>query len=110
MAHGDKENNYCLQMYMGWMFCSIDAIGYYRGLVALWDPRVVKFWAFKTFDGIFLTSFARGYMHRLHILNVYAPYESRLGFWHWLDRCRLLKIDSIILVGDLNLTMVVNEL
>lgn len=41
-----------------------------------------------------------------HILvNIYGPYTNWKGFWDWLDSCGLLFIQSVILAGDLNLTM-----
>lgn len=44
-----------------------------------------------------------------HILNIYSPSVVKWCFWDHMDGCNILKIDSLILVGDLNLIVVSNE-
>jgi len=40
-----------------------------------------------------------------HIINVYAPYHSRVEFWNHLLQLLLTNSNNLILGGDLNFTI-----
>lgn len=45
----------------------------------------------------------------VHILNIYAPYRDRYIFWDRLISSRMLELDSLIIVGDINCTIRLDE-
>ena len=92
-----------------WWVCVVDALGLLGGLTNFWDHKVMNFLVYKSFAGILLPDFIRGSKENFNILNTYVPYSSRRYFHDKFESCVLLNIGSLILAGDLNLTIKGNE-
>lgn len=84
-------------------------VGLLSVLMALWDPRWVKVGAFSCFLGILLEGHIRGLMGCIHILNVYASYRNIVVFWDKLITSGILELVSLIITGDLNCTVGLDE-
>lgn len=77
--------------------------------MALWDPRWVKAKAFTCFAGIFLEGYICGLNGCIHVLNLYGPYKNRFLFWDKLISYGLMEMASLIIVGDFNCTVGLDE-
>lgn len=66
--------------------------------------------AFSCSVGIFLFGYIRVISGRSHILNVYAPYKEREGFWDTMEVSGILNAPSLIFPGDLNSTLGTEEM
>jgi len=87
----------------------IDSLGLSEGMVALWNLRWVKFKAYRCFIGILLLGRLRGLVGRFHILNLYALHRYQSTSWDRLEAADILKIRSLIVVGDFNAIIVQEE-
>lgn len=45
------------------------------------------------------------YVCPINILNIYAPYKNRLPFWEKLFASEIFDIESLMIAGDLNVTL-----
>ena len=79
-------------------------------LAVLWDPRWLNLKAYELIVGVLVSSFIRGYEDKVHFLNLYALHKDRISFWDTLVAGDLLKIGSLIIVGDYNATMSRDEI
>eukprot|EP00253_Pinus_taeda_P006521 PITA_06521 len=86
------------------------ATGRSGGLAIFWDPRMENLKAFSRSMGILLVGDIRGIPGRSHILNVYAPYKEKEGFWNTMEVLGILIAPSLILAGDLNSTLGIEKL
>lgn len=93
------------KMFPSWHMAATEAEGLSGGLVVLWDPLRVRAKAFKCCAGILISASIRGRPQILNILNIYAPYKNRLPFWTNLFNSDILDIESLLIAGDLNLTL-----
>lgn len=93
------------KMFPAWHMAATEADGLSGGLVALWDPHWVEACAFKCSVGILISASIRGRPQKINLLNVYAPYRNRLPFWDNLFKSEILDIESLLIAGDLNLTL-----
>ena len=80
------------------------------GLLSCWIPRVVQLRSYKTDWGILLEGDLRLMDKYVTFLNMYAPYKNRESFWVSLSDYGILKIDNLILEGDLNFTTSTTEI
>lgn len=101
---------YFIKMLPDWYMVVTDAHGLSGGLAAIWDPWWVNVKAFSCFAGILLTGHILKLKGRIHIINVYAPYRDRAIFWDSLIESELPDLTSLIIVGDLNCTICLNEI
>lgn len=89
----------------GWHFQVMDAAGRSGGLSLRINPctiRVIASWGGLRFLGMDLFSAILG--KRIHIINIYAPYQNRLDFWKlFLDNPMINS--TTILGGDLNFSI-----
>ena len=65
--------------------------------------------AFITTAGIMVEGYLLGYLKITRILNIYAPYRIRKELWDNIFHSGLLDDKSLIVVGDLNLTLSLDE-
>lgn len=93
------------RMFPTWFMVATEANGQLGGLAVLWDPSWIKAKAFKCCAKILISAFIRGHALVFNILNVYAPYRNRLSFWERLFASEILEIDSLMIAGDLNVTL-----
>ena len=70
---------------------------------------MAKLKAFNTPPGILVQGHLLGYAKMIKILNIYAPYSRRLEFWESIFSSVLLDDRSLIVDGDLNLTLSMDE-
>ena len=82
-----------------------DANGCFGGEVAMWDPQCTSFKAYGFFGGIILFRHIQGFRHRLHLVNLYAPYKDRVTFWQRMVNCGIFLLDHLLIVGDFNTTL-----
>lgn len=83
--------------------------GHLGGLAAMWNPNVINFRAFTSVAGIILSGFQRGSTLRFQLINVYAPFTDRKGFWDRVDGSGIMDLSSLILAGNFNVTLEVDE-
>ena len=79
------------------------------GMLATWDPLLYSLKAYKFFGGIFLYGNIRGVSEPIFFINLYAPCKKWVAFWERLDQYRLLVIDNLMIMGDFNATLYVEE-
>eukprot|EP00253_Pinus_taeda_P002888 PITA_02888 len=96
-------------MYPSWLMVAIGANGMSGGLAALWDPTWIKARAFKCCAGIMISGSVRGHANILNLLNVYGPCRNRSPFWERLFASDILEMDSLLLAGDMNFTLIQDE-
>eukprot|EP00253_Pinus_taeda_P024864 PITA_24864 len=96
-------------MFPTWFMVATGANGLSGGLAALWDPNWIDAKAFKCCAGIMLSATVRGHAQCLNLLNVYAPYKNRTPFWDNFFASGILDMDSLLIAGDLNVTLSPNE-
>eukprot|EP00253_Pinus_taeda_P025535 PITA_25535 len=96
-------------MFPTWFMVATGANGLLGGLVVLWDPEWIKATAFNCCAGIMLSAIVRGHAQCLNLLNVYAPYRNRSHFWDRLFASEILDMESLLLAGDLNVTLSPDE-
>lgn len=51
----------------------------------------------------------QGQNFSINIMNVYAPYRNREPFWKKLFESEIFDIDNILIAGDLNFTLNLDE-
>ena len=61
---------------LGWEFCASDASGLSGGLLAGWNPFMVRCKAFSSLAGIILKANIKGLSEVFTIINYYGPYTQ----------------------------------
>ena len=89
----------------GWEFCASNATGLSGGLLAGWDPHLVRCKAFSSLPGIVLKAIFKGLVETFTVINCYGPYVQRNTYWNNLVSSGLLGMPNLLLVGDLNFTL-----
>jgi len=97
--------SYFRKMFPSWHMAASEAKGLSRGLVVLWDPSWIRAKAYKCFAGILISAFITGNDCPINILNIYAPYKNRTHFWDKFFASEIFDIDSLMIAGDLNVTL-----
>ena len=64
----------------GWEFCASDACGLSGGLLAGWDPHLVRCKAFTSQAGIVLNASFKGLDESFTVINCYGPYIHRTNY------------------------------
>ena len=75
----------------------------------IWNVKEALFQSFSTLAGIMLSGSFRVFFESITLVNCYAPYNGREDFWKFLEDSGLLVSSSLILGGDLNFTLSVQE-
>eukprot|EP00253_Pinus_taeda_P002472 PITA_02472 len=101
--------SYFRKMFPLWHMETSEAKGLSGGLAVLWDPSWINAKAYKCFAGILITVVIRGYSSPINILNIYAPYKNRSHFWEKFFDSEIFDIDSLMIAGDLNITLCPEE-
>ena len=76
----DKAIKLFLSLKSGWKAAVVDADGHSGGLIAVWNPVMASFKAYKFIGGIPLARNIRSYKETVYIINLYASYRNRLSF------------------------------
>ena len=66
----------------GWEFCASNASGLSGGLLAGWDPHLVRCKSFSSLAGIVLKAKFKGLAETLTVINCYCPYVQRTTYWN----------------------------
>ena len=85
----------------GWEFCASDACGLSGGLLAGWDPHLIRCKAFTSLAGIVLKATFKGLDESFTVINCYGPYIHRTNYWNSLVSGGLLGLPNLILAGIL---------
>jgi hypothetical protein len=75
------------------------------GIIAGLSPSVELINCFILHLGLFLEVECKELDWSFLFLNVYGPYVDRVQFWNRIFASRVLKSDTLILVGDFNFTL-----
>lgn len=108
----EKEDtlSYFRKMLPSWFMVATEANGLSGGMATLWDPSRVKAKAYKCYAGIIISASIRGWDFPVNVLNLYAPYKSRLSFWNRFFDSELLDISNLLIAGDTNVVLNSNEI
>ena len=93
----------------GWEFCASDATGLSGGLLAGWDPHLVRCKVFSSLAGIILKANFKGLAETFTVINCYGPYTQRAIYWNNLVAGGLLGLPNLLLARDLNFTISSSE-
>lgn len=97
--------SYFRKMFPSWYMVASEARGLSGRLTILWDPESIKAKAYKCFSSILISAVIKGQRIQINILNTYAPYKNRIPFWEKLFASEIFDIESLMIVGDLNVTL-----
>lgn len=97
------------KMFPSWHMVAMEATGQSGGLAVLWDPTWINAKAFKCCVGILISASTRGQSLSINMLNIYAPCRDWLSFWEKLIDSELLDMESLMIAGDLNVTLESDE-
>lgn len=104
MAEVDQTIIFFCAMFLPWHMVAKDVFRRSGGLAVLWDLRWDVLKDFSFFAGIIMTNSLRGFNHRVHVVNIYAPYLEKANFFRQMEFCGILTLDRSILVGDFSYT------
>jgi hypothetical protein len=94
------------KLFKGWNFMGLDSRGHLGGLAIGWHSKsiqVINSWGFESGLGIkvFVEDLGRYFL----VLNVYGPSQDRVPFWDSLLNKSFLKVEDLIMGGDLNFSL-----
>ena len=95
---------------LGWEFYAVDSIGMFGGLLLCWNPSVVDLKDFYICGGIFMEGKFKGQYQLISILNCYGSYKDSVFLGNSLEASDLLSFPNLIVVKDVNFTMVSTEI
>ena len=93
------------KLHPGWELCATDSLGLSGGLLTAWDPSVARHKAFVSCSSILVKDVLRNQSFKLTYLNCYGPYNNRVPFWEAAVNEGIFKHPNLIIVGDLNFTL-----
>jgi hypothetical protein len=80
----------------------VDSAGHYGGLITCWSSNCKLLNSFSICSGILTKIFSLELDHSFSILNLYGPYDGKEMFWSKIFWMQCLKVDSLVIGGDLN--------
>ena len=89
-----------------WIFMGLDVAGRSGGLATGWRTKSIKLlnsWGLNSYLGIHI--FLEGLAKEFRIHNFYGPYLDKTCFWETLLSLKILKVENLILGGDLNFSL-----
>lgn len=105
MHNRQASITYFRKMFLTWYLVASKASGPFGGLAALWDPQWIFAKAYKCFADIVISAYIRGKGFPINILNTYVPYKNKIPFWEKFFASNLFDIESLMIAGDLNVTL-----
>ena len=109
MKNAGYACDYFLKLRPSWRVSAWDSNGLSGGTLVAWNPQMADLKAFITTAGIMVEGHFLGYLKVIRILNNYAPYNISQEFWENIFQSALLDDRSLIVAGDLNLTLSMDE-
>jgi len=103
------EKDYFLKICPTWSCATIDSVGNSGGLLSGWNPCIGQLETFQSALGIFLEGRVSSLPDSVTLLNCDGPYKERLSFWQLAENTGVLEEESLIVGGDLNLTLSTRE-
>lgn len=76
-----------------------------RGIILGWNTNVVLSNVFSINSSLFTKVFCKSLGFFLSIINVYGSYDGCHNFWDSLFSSQSVKYDSLVIGGDMNLTL-----
>lgn len=105
-----KLLNFFGKLVNGWEVFALDVVGQSGGLASVQNPQVIFAKPYRTYARILLEGKFMSWNLPISFLNYYNPYNDKLSFWSKVHEDGLLQDENLILGGDLNLTLIANEL
>jgi hypothetical protein len=92
-----------------WLVCAVSLVGKSGGLLVTWDPFKFDLVPYLSCGGILLTGTCCENKRQLSLLNVYGPCSDKISFWDKVSDRGLLAYKNLIVAGDFNFTLNVDE-
>jgi hypothetical protein len=109
MCVGSKSIYFFASFVEDWSFSSLDVGGQSSGLVIGWGPHFVALTTLVIRSGIKVNLFDKELDKELIIINLYGLYLDKHSFWENLAFSGELRGPDLIIGGDLNLTISLEE-
>jgi len=108
----DEENarHFMFALGLEWMSSIVSTVGNSGGLLVSWDPRFLKFLHVLSCGCIFLSGSNLVDKRKISLLNVYGPCIDRKIFWKKVDDRGLLAHVDLIMTGEMNFMLNLDEI
>ena len=110
MVNGDKVREALSSILKDCCLCSLDSKSLSGGLCSTWNPIKGLFNAYHSPAIILLEGRFQGWNQVVKVVNCYGPYSNRKDFWNQRREDGLLLDPTVIIGGDLNLTLSSREI
>ena len=105
----EKARHFLISLCPSWMTSTVIAVGNSGGLSVAWNPLVFGLQSYLRVGGIFLTSVYLLDKSMISFINAYDPCTGIRQFWDLVESKGFLARDDLILAGDLNFTINIEE-
>jgi hypothetical protein len=105
----EKARKFMNSLCPTWMNSAVSSVGKSGGLLVAWNPNVFELQPYLCAGGILLTGSHIPDKRRICLLNVYGSCIGRRQFWEQVEAKGLLAQSDLILAGDLNFSMGIDE-
>jgi len=109
LVHEQKSQSFMNMFRPSWVSCAVSFVGTSGCLLVSWDPYLFSLVPYLTCGRILLTSLIIATKRKINRLNVYGLCMERNSFWIFLANNGLISMNSLLVAGDLNLTVSTGE-
>jgi len=110
MGKGDTIVKDMKKSFMGCKFLALNINGFSGGLINGWTQNISLINSFVVCSSLSIYVFSKSIRMELSFLNEYGPYEGKQFFWSDLLSSQWIKVEKLIVGGDLNLTLNIGEI